>query len=99
MSENRVMLQVFVDLDAVPGEFHTREQACSALERLLKMAIPHYNPVVLNSAGREEALQALEELEEYGVAFANEGSGPGVDRTLQDVYNNVAVVKTAIVNP
>ena len=45
----RIKLEVVVDLDPVPGAFHTREDAANELQALLLNTIGHYNPVVLLS--------------------------------------------------
>lgn len=37
---------VYVDLDDVPGEFHTQESALHALRNVLRNTIGHYNPMV-----------------------------------------------------
>lgn len=42
----KVKLQVEVDLDPIPGAFHTKEQARRDVAIMLTMQIPHYNPVV-----------------------------------------------------
>jgi hypothetical protein len=42
----QVTLIVKVDLDDVPGAFHTAEQAQRTIQYLLDQSIPHYNPEV-----------------------------------------------------
>lgn len=52
MSRERVEITVQVDLDPVPGTFHTAEDAQRQVGRILSDAIPHYNPqVMLGSHG------------------------------------------------
>lgn len=46
MQRTRITLEVDVDLDPVPGNFHTAEQAERAIFGLLHMRIPHYDPTV-----------------------------------------------------
>lgn len=46
MAAKRIKLEVEVDLDPVPGAFHTKERAELAVQYILKNAIPHYNPTV-----------------------------------------------------
>jgi hypothetical protein len=46
MERKRVKLAVYVDLDPVPGTFHSAESAQNTVRRLLKQSIPHYNPLV-----------------------------------------------------
>lgn len=46
MQRTRITLEVDVDLDPVPGNFHTPEQAERAIFGLLHMRIPHYDPTV-----------------------------------------------------
>jgi len=43
----RIAVTVMVDLDPVPGAFHTKEDAVQWLEAILLTRIPHYNPVVV----------------------------------------------------
>lgn len=43
----RVMIEIAVDLDPIPGAFHTEESARQHVESILLSSIPHYNPVVL----------------------------------------------------
>lgn len=40
----RMAMLVFVDLDPVPGVFHTKESAVETVNEILKRSIPHYNP-------------------------------------------------------
>ena len=44
MERKRIKLVVEVDLDPVPGAFHTKEDACFRIQQLLMNAIPHYDP-------------------------------------------------------
>lgn len=43
----RIMLEVMVDLDAMPGAFHTPESAKEHVQAILLSRIPHYDPIVL----------------------------------------------------
>lgn len=43
----RIKLTVEVDLDPVPGVFHTAESARECVQSLLENGIPFYNPTVL----------------------------------------------------
>lgn len=47
MPRERVALTVLVDLDPIPGGFHTPEQARDAIDALLLSRIGHYSPVVI----------------------------------------------------
>ncbi len=47
MPRDRVGLFVMVDLDPIPGAFHTAKQAEEAVQAILLNAIPHYAPVVV----------------------------------------------------
>jgi hypothetical protein len=47
MERTRIKLEVYLDLDPVPGAFHTKESAQHHVKTLLNGAIPHYNPRVL----------------------------------------------------
>ena len=46
MDRERIKLEVYVDLDPVPGAFHSKESTRNHVDRILKTTIPHYNPVV-----------------------------------------------------
>ena len=46
MERERIMLEVWVDLDPIPGAFHTKEKAELAIQYILNDRIPHYNPTV-----------------------------------------------------
>ena len=52
MERTRIKLDVYVDLDPVPGTFHTKESAQNVVRNILNGAISHYNPVV--SIAKEE---------------------------------------------
>ena len=52
MERTRIKLEVYVDLDPVPGTFHTKESAQNVVRNILNGAIPHYNPIV--SIAKEE---------------------------------------------
>lgn len=41
---SRVPIVVYLDLDPVPGSFHTQESCRSHIEDALKQVIPHYKP-------------------------------------------------------
>lgn len=47
MPRERVLLEVLVDLDPVPGTFHTPESARDAVQAILLNSVPHYTPVVI----------------------------------------------------
>jgi hypothetical protein len=47
MHRQRVKLEVEVDLDPVPGTFHTEESAREQIHYILLSSIPHYHPRVL----------------------------------------------------
>jgi len=46
MKRKRIKLVVWVDLDPVPGTFHTPESAKENVQAILKSSIPHYNPML-----------------------------------------------------
>lgn len=59
----RIILEVIVDLDPMPGTFNTVESALSSIQAILLSSIGHYNPVVINPdpepmLGWEHDLQA-----------------------------------------
>jgi len=47
MDRKRVTLLVTMDLDPVPGAFHTESSAVDQTQRIMSQMIPHYNPEVL----------------------------------------------------
>jgi hypothetical protein len=47
MARTRIKLAVCVDLDPVPGTFHTAESARNVVEALLNRAIASYIPTVV----------------------------------------------------
>lgn len=46
MTRQRIKLEVYVDLDPVPGTFHTKESAQNVVRSILAEMIGHYNPIV-----------------------------------------------------
>lgn len=46
MQRKRVDIIVTVDLDPIPGGFHTKEQAGDAILNILESHISHYHPDV-----------------------------------------------------
>jgi len=51
--KNRILLKVYVDLDPVPGAFHTKESARAIIGQILAERIPHYNPRVSVTPNRQ----------------------------------------------
>lgn len=49
MDRERIMLSVMVDLDPVPGTFHTPESARDSVQAILLSSIPHYEPIVVTN--------------------------------------------------
>lgn len=47
MPRERIKIEIAVDLDPIPGAFHTKESAEDAVLAILLSRIPHYDPVVL----------------------------------------------------
>lgn len=47
MVPERIALVVMVNLDPIPGGFHTPEQAREAVEAMLLSRVGHYDPVVV----------------------------------------------------
>lgn len=45
-AKRRVCFAVHMDLDPVPGTFHSKESARNVIGRLLDERIGHYNPIV-----------------------------------------------------
>lgn len=43
---DKIKLEVWVNLDPVPGLFHTKESARQVVSDILRDQIPHYNPSV-----------------------------------------------------
>lgn len=48
MERERVSFTIAMDLDPVPGTFHTKEDAKRHIESMLLSYIPHYHPVVFS---------------------------------------------------
>ncbi len=46
MKRTRIKLAVYVDLDPMPGTFHSAESAQNAVRGLLLHSIEHYDPMV-----------------------------------------------------
>jgi hypothetical protein len=46
MERKRIKLEVYMDLDPVPGTFHTKESARNQIAAILNQSIPWYNPIV-----------------------------------------------------
>lgn len=46
MERTRIKLAVYIDLDPVPGAFHSAESAKSIIHKMLVLQIGHYNPMV-----------------------------------------------------
>lgn len=51
MPRTRVKLEVYVDLDPIPGTFHSVDSARNNVAGILSHQISHYNPTV--SVGRD----------------------------------------------
>ena len=45
--KKRIKLELYVDLDPIPGAFHTKEDAAKRAEAILRSSINHYSPVIL----------------------------------------------------
>src|SRR6478735_10634894 len=60
MKRTRITLEIDVDLDPVPGNFHTAEQAERAIFGLLHMRIPHYDPTVKIQESKLEQAEDLD---------------------------------------
>lgn len=45
----RVMLNVMINLDQLPGAMHTEQQARDTIEAILLTRLGHYDPVVVTS--------------------------------------------------
>lgn len=47
MDRKKVCIEVWVELDPVPGTMHTAESARETLQTILTNSIGHYNPQVV----------------------------------------------------
>jgi hypothetical protein len=77
MDPKRVKLEVYVDLDPVPGAFHSVDSARNVVGDILQNSIPHYNPTVsvgINPGDPDEALLARA-IDDW---FATESSPDGL---------------------
>lgn len=86
------MLQVFVDLDNVPGEFHTETSAANVVENILKRSIPHYNPVVSSPLSIEDAGPALAELLRISIRHSLETQDVELADDAKEHYDTVLSV-------
>lgn len=48
MERDRIKLEILVDLDPLPGAFHTPESAQRTVQAILLSRLGHYNPIVLD---------------------------------------------------
>jgi hypothetical protein len=47
IKRERVMLNVMINLDPVPGTMHTAESAQESIQAILLSSVGHYDPVVV----------------------------------------------------
>lgn len=86
--KQRTALLVYVDLDPVPGAFHTERSARDNLAGLLDNAIGHYNPIVAyapDSVQPPNRPRPIEDSQEIQRPIANDpvaGSAPDNTATL-----------------
>lgn len=78
-SRRRVALVVFVDLDPVPGDFHTSESAVENVQEALNWSIGHYNPQVLMAPPHMQPLSNVE------IRNKIENS-----KTVSEIYNGLS---------
>ena len=57
MLKSRITMEVNVDLDGVPGSFHTAEDWVSKLQHMLENYTPHYRPHVVLQEDSERDVQ------------------------------------------
>ena len=77
MQRPRITLEIDVDLDPLPGNFHTPEQAERAIFGLLHMRIPHYDPTVRVQelppvAAAPDFLDQNQRINDYALKMARE---------------------------
>ena len=46
MKRKRIKLEVFVNLDLIPGAMHTKDSARDIVDTMLKQSLGHYSPAV-----------------------------------------------------
>jgi hypothetical protein len=46
MARTRIKLSVYVDLDDIPGAFHSAESAQNIVRNILRDTLGHYDPLV-----------------------------------------------------
>lgn len=80
MSPKRIPVIVYVDLDPIPGAFHTEESAVNNIRGILESSIPHYNPT---TAFAPESLRDTDEDAQRGWAL-------GMGRALHFRYHATA---------
>jgi hypothetical protein len=49
VADKRIAFVVYVNIDPMPGVFHTEQSALDRLDDILKNAIPHYSPSVAHA--------------------------------------------------
>jgi hypothetical protein len=81
--KHRVAFLVFVDLDPIPGEFHTKESAQNSLRNILHDRIPQYNPLVsLAPATLSTSIEDAQRIPRADLTFFNR-------RDVKRTYNRI----------
>lgn len=77
MERKTVKFTVSVELDPLPGAFHTEESARLWIEAILENILPHYNPQVSSEAvtTNPDVKNAVQALYDDAIAFAGEMFG------------------------
>lgn len=77
MKRQRIMVPVWVDLDPVPGTFHTVASARQTVIRIVNDSIPHYHPALQKEPRGDNSIEGLERLAiSLGAAICGEPSPP-----------------------
>lgn len=86
----RVALTVYVDLDAVPGTFHTIDSARNSIAGILDGRIPHYKPIVSIADIQPENYHELAEKarEEFRLTHSDTSIFPVIEPEFIDVYDD-----------
>lgn len=75
MADKRIAFVVYVNIDPMPGVFHTDQSALDSLDDILKNAIPHYSPSVAHAPdSMQPENDAIVVASSSGLVYKNKGT-------------------------
>lgn len=96
---DKAHILVTVNLDPVPGAFHTTEKVHDYFTHLMERSIPHYEPVVelvgpvtLTEDQREELVRWLMKLQTMISRIAMGHDDPTKSRTFNDCVDEILAI-------